>query len=124
VDGVRSDNPALASVLDHAQLRAVFDTTLELVFAGVNSLRRARASEASLVELLAQYADGPSAVRFVEQVVDDLSDTPFRRRQARAAQAREQQRRDLEAHPLVRDVVDRFGGALAHIELYKDDAPG
>ena len=124
VDGIRSDNPALASVLDHAQVRSAFAAVIELVFAGVNSLRRARASEVSLVELLTQYADGPNAVRFVDQVADDLSDTPFRRRQARAAQAREQQRRDLETHPLVRDVVGRFGGALTHIELYKDDAPG
>ena len=123
VDAVRVDNPSLASVLDHGQVRAFRDGVAELVFAGVNSLRRARLGEAALVELLHQDTD-VRAVRFVDQVIDDLADTPFRRRQVRAERAREAQRQALERHPLVRDVVERFGGELTNIELFRGDQPG
>jgi len=121
VEGVRGDNPALASALDHAQVRAAYGDVVELVFTGTMSLGRARHGEAELLELLPQYAEGAKSVRFIEDVVHDLPDTPYRRRQARAEAAELKQRKDLETHPLVTEVAGRFDGQLVHVEVFRAD---
>ena len=124
VDALRPDDPSLAGALDHAEVLSLRDGVLELIFAGTNSARRTRSSESLLVEALEQRTDGIHGVLLRDDLTEELVDTPYRRRQQREERAREARRRDLEKHPLVMDVIERFGATLERIDLFTRDTPG
>lgn len=120
VNGLREAHPALAGSLDQGQVTSCADGVLTIAFAGRASAARARACEAEVLALAKTRFPWVCGLRVTEDA-QAAATSPMARRRERDVRAREQRRRELEGHALVRDVLDRFGGELVRIELEDDE---
>ena len=120
VETLREAHPALAGSLDQGQVASSAGGVLTLAFAGRASAAQVRAREADVVAYLQAAFPWVEGLRVAEDAAA-AADSPMARRRERETRAREQRRRDLEGHALVRDVLDRFGGQLVRVELEGDE---
>ncbi|MFT7583057.1 MAG: hypothetical protein ACI9MR_004743, partial [Myxococcota bacterium] len=119
VDTVRTDNGSLAGYLDQARVARFADGVLDVVFSGQASSGRAKIVEGQITELLQQHYDGVVALNI--ETIEEIDDTPFKRRAERAQREREGKRRELETHPLVMDLIERFDGELLAVRLDEEE---
>ncbi len=116
VEEVRERDAGLAGSLDQAVIAGLHDGVLTVAFAGRASTAQARGAEVQLEAWLTERFDGVQALK-IETAEARVEDSPYQRRRGREEKARETLRKDLEAHPLVADIVNRFSGKLSYIEL-------
>jgi len=115
VDLIRTDQPVLAGLLDAARIASFADGALALEVEGAVSEKRIQGAVRSIEELVRAQRPDVRALRVLK--VDKVEDTPRMRKNARDEAARDQKRKDLEHHPLVLEIVQRFGGTLADVEI-------
>jgi DNA polymerase-3 subunit gamma/tau len=143
LERIRANQPALASVLEHAVVLEIGPTRVSIGFAPGSSFLAARASEEAAQEALARAArdyfggggdrhalgkDGMSSDIPTPKVVVERSSqvAPLRtvasvdaeRRSAERARARAR----VEDHPLVREAVRIFGAQVRDVKLPNDEA--
>ncbi len=119
VELIRPEDAVLAGILDHARISGFAEGTLSLEVAGEVTEKR----------LLAKLSDISSLVKAlrpeVQQVrigrVSAVANTPHMRRAERRSRAEEARRRDVEKHPLVLELIERFGATLSFVEVEDTD---
>ena len=84
------------------------------------SERRLRTQLTDALALIA--AQRPDVHAIAIGKVSETGDTPHQRKYQRDQKVREGKRRDVERHPLVVELIERFGGTLGVIEI-EDDKP-
>ena len=119
VDQIRPGDPQLAGLLAHAKVASHHDGTLTLEVAGAVSEQRLQAKLPAALALVA--AQRPDVRDIVIGKVQDASDTPHQRKYQREQKVREGKRKDVERHPLVVELLERFGGTLGVIEVDDGD---
>jgi len=117
VDLIRPGDAVLAGILDHARVAGFSDGTLTLEVSGDITERRLVA-KLDVIESLVT-AQRPDIRRIRVGKVEAIANTPHLRKSERQFQAQEQRRRDVERHPLVVELLERFGATLGPIELYE-----
>ncbi|MCC6621471.1 MAG: DNA polymerase III subunit gamma/tau [Deltaproteobacteria bacterium] len=115
VDLVRGDQPVLAGLLDHARVASFDGGVLALQVSGDVTQKRLQAGLLAVEELVRAQRPDVVGVRLAK--VERVEDTPRMRKNARDEAEREQRRKELERHPLVLEIVERFGGTLAEIRV-------
>ncbi|MDP6942552.1 MAG: DNA polymerase III subunit gamma/tau [Myxococcota bacterium] len=120
VDLVRGEDAVLAASLDHGQVLDYSDAKLVIGSSrSTHSLESVRLARARVLELLQRHV---GALRgFDVQVVEQVNDTPFERRETRRLARLKERREALAAHPAVAAVVARFDGALCRVELVDEE---
>jgi len=120
VDQIRPGDPQLAGLLAHAKVASHVDGVLTLEVAGEVSEKRLQAKLRDAVALVSAQRPDVSDVTIGK--VQDTIDTPHQRKYQREQKVREGKRKDVERHPLVVELLERFGGTLGVIEV-DDDKP-
>jgi len=118
VDRIRPGDPLLAGLLDHAKVASHTDGTLVLEVSGEVSERRLQSKLADVQALIAAQRRDVRDIAIGK--VQDASGTPHQRKYQRDQKGREAKRREVERHPLVVELIERFGGTLGVIEIDED----
>jgi hypothetical protein len=118
LDAYRANDPAFAGLLANAR-PTLGPGHLRLAVGSDASATRAAARLDQIRVALASWIDADTVIEIVVDTA--LDDTPHTREMARQQAAREAKRQEIADHPLVRQVVERFGGTLERVRLY--DAP-
>ncbi|MFO0745334.1 MAG: DNA polymerase III subunit gamma/tau [Myxococcota bacterium] len=115
VDLVRPDQPILAGLLDHAHIQSFAGGVLALEVSGDVTEKRLLNGLKAIDELIRAQRPDVRSVRIIK--VGKVEDTPRMRKNARDEAERENKRKDIERHPLVLEIMTRFGGTLAGIDI-------
>ncbi len=123
VDRVREAAPKLAGTLDHGQLLSVADGCLRVGFARGLKAQRATDQLADLRKALATHGPevGLTAATVEVEAIDRAETSPYQLRQRRHQDKLEERRRTVEDHPTVKQVIERFGGTLTHINVFDEE---
>jgi len=90
-----------------------------MLSSGEVSERRLQSQLTGALALVA--AQRPDVREIVIGKVQDTVDTPHQRKYQREQKVREGKRKDVERHPLVVELLERFGGTLGVIEIDDGD---
>ncbi len=118
VELIRPEDAVLAGILDHARVSGFEAGTLALEVAGEVTEKRLLSKLDDIAALVRALRPEVKQVRIGR--VSTVANTPHMRRAERRTRAEEARRRDVEKHPLVLDLIERFGATLSFVEV--DDA--
>jgi DNA polymerase-3 subunit gamma/tau len=117
-DLIRPGDPLLAGILDHARVARFEDGVLSLEVSGDVTTQRLMGRIKDIETLVS--AQRPDVTRVEIGRVGEVANTPHQRRLERERKVYEAKRRDVEKHPLVVELLERFGGTLGAIEVEDD----